>query len=398
MLSTDRPIHKSVPILAMVLIGFTVVLLILGGATPSGRAGMADPVWPTEPWYLIENSQVFKEPRIGFLLEHTHRAAGWIVGALASVLAVTAWSVGGKITSRLMPLVSVVALLLCYGWLHGQMMVAQKRLNETGEMIWPWPTILTTVGCAVLLLASTVVHLIQKQRGAWVRGLVTVVLMGVMIQGLLGGLRVLLDRQLGLRETLGIELSQWHGMFAQVIFSLMLLIPWVAGARTTGDALLGYDRSRLGWLGLALTTAVYLQLIWAVWVRHNPTGMAQRLHFLTAFVVAGLLVTLVVRILGSTDCKRLLGRAAYHLIGILIVQVALGVEAWLGKFAAMGPEAMIAPTERKITTWVVVLRTAHQFIGAYLFGSSVVLLYRLWRKPAVSQVSSGLVRDIGSTI
>jgi heme a synthase len=384
MTNVERPIHKSVPILATVLIGFTVVLLILGGATTSGRAGMADPVWPTEPWYLIENSQVFKEPRTGFLLEHTHRAAGWIVGALASALAITAWSVGGKITSRLIPLVSVVALLLCYGWLHGQMMVAQKRLNETGEMTWPIPTILTTAGCVVLLLASTVWHLIQKQRGAWVRALVTAVLIGVMIQGLLGGLRVLLDRQLGLKETLGIELSQWHGMFAQVLFSLMLLLPWVARPRKPGDALSSYDRSRLGWLGISLVLMVYLQLIWAVWVRHNPSGMAQRLHFLTAFVVAGIIVSLLVRILTSTDGRRLLGPAACLLLGLLTVQIALGVEAWLGKFAAMGPEAMITPTERKITTYVVVLRTAHQFVGACLFGLSVVLMYRLRRKPAAT--------------
>jgi heme a synthase len=382
MIADSRPIHRSVPILATILIVFTVVLLILGGATTSGRAGMADPVWPTEPWYLIENSHVFREPRTGFLLEHTHRAAGWIVGVVASILAITAWSVGGKIGKRIVPLASVFAVLLCYGWLHGQMMGAQKKLNDTGEMVWPWPSIVTTIGCAALLLASTVWHVMQKQRGAWVRALVTVVLLGVMVQGLLGGLRVLLDRQLGLKETLGIELSQWHGMFAQVIFSLMLLIPWVAKARTPGDTLSGYDRSRLGWLGVALVATVYLQLLWAVWVRHNPTGMAQRLHVLTAFVVAGLLITLAVRILGSTDGKRLVGRAAYHLIGILIVQIALGVEAWLGKFAAMGPEAMIAPTERKITTYVVVLRTAHQFIGACLFGSSVVLLYRLLRRPA----------------
>ena len=388
MTDSSRPIHAAVPVLGSILIGCTVVLLVLGGLTTSGRAGMADPVWPTEPWYLIENSHVFREPRIGFLLEHTHRAAGWIVGGLAVLLALTAWIVGPNLRSRLAPMIAITAFVASYGYLHGQMMVAQRTLNETGVMAWPKTAIYATLGGFLAVVFTTGLHLLSRQRGSAVRGLVTLVLTGVMIQGLLGGLRVLLDKQLGLKDSLGVELSQWHGLFAQFVFCLILLTPWVARRRTPEDALNSSDHSRLGWLGLVLVGTVFVQLLWAVWLRHNPTVLAQRLHFLTAFAVMGLIVFLTVRILTGTSSKKLLGGAAYHLLAIVGVQIALGVEAWLGKFAAAGPEASLAPMERTITTYVVVLRTLHQFIGACLLGSIAVLAYRIWRKPAKSDVTN----------
>ena len=53
------------------------------------------------------------------------------------------------------------------------------------------------------------------------------------------------------------------------------------------DTLLGC----LGWP----KQAVLVQLVWAVWVRHAPTPLMQRLHILTAFAVTALAVWLAVR-------------------------------------------------------------------------------------------------------
>ena len=48
----------------------------------SFRVGMADPIWPTEPWYLATNFKV----DFGYLVEHFHRIVAWSIGVLGLVL------------------------------------------------------------------------------------------------------------------------------------------------------------------------------------------------------------------------------------------------------------------------------------------------------------------------
>ena len=74
---TDRPVPRFVRgwAIATALVGF-LLLFALGGFVTSFRVGMADPVWPTEPWYLVGKD--WQKLEFGFLVEHTHRAAGWI--------------------------------------------------------------------------------------------------------------------------------------------------------------------------------------------------------------------------------------------------------------------------------------------------------------------------------
>jgi len=67
----------------------TVVLLALGAVVTTFRVGMADPIWPTVPWHLLLIS--WQEPGPGFLIEHSHRLAGYIVGCCAIVLAIGLW-------------------------------------------------------------------------------------------------------------------------------------------------------------------------------------------------------------------------------------------------------------------------------------------------------------------
>src|SRR5947199_5765046 len=71
--------------LAVLTVCATVVLLTLGAIVTTFRVGMADPVWPTAPWYLFFIS--WQEPSPGFLIEHSHRLAGYIVGCCVIVLA-----------------------------------------------------------------------------------------------------------------------------------------------------------------------------------------------------------------------------------------------------------------------------------------------------------------------
>src|SRR6516225_9513298 len=65
-------------LLALLTVCATFALLLLGAVVTTFRFGMADPIWPTYPWHLLLIS--WQEPRPGFLIEHAHRLAGYIVG------------------------------------------------------------------------------------------------------------------------------------------------------------------------------------------------------------------------------------------------------------------------------------------------------------------------------
>ena len=73
--------------------GATVGLLALGAVVTTFQVGMADPVWPTMPWHLAFID--WSEPNPGFVIEHTHRLAGFVFGAHGVVI-----PVDGGITVR----------------------------------------------------------------------------------------------------------------------------------------------------------------------------------------------------------------------------------------------------------------------------------------------------------
>ena len=66
---------------------------------------MADPLWPTEPWYLIGNYKW----DFGYLVEHSHRIAGFCVGGLISLLAVGVWWTEPRKAARWLGLFGIVA-------------------------------------------------------------------------------------------------------------------------------------------------------------------------------------------------------------------------------------------------------------------------------------------------
>jgi heme a synthase len=74
---------------AILTVCASVPLLFLGADVTSLKVGMADPVWPTYPWHLALVS--WSESGLGFLIEHGHRAFGYLVGTCVIVLALGLW-------------------------------------------------------------------------------------------------------------------------------------------------------------------------------------------------------------------------------------------------------------------------------------------------------------------
>src|SRR5438552_7952721 len=123
--SLSRPVPRWLHVWAIACTVATLVLLCLGQMVTSFRAGMVDPVWPTEPWYLANNFKL----DFGYLVEHSHRIAAYLVGLAASVLALAVWWQEPNRKLRRGGIAAIVALLAAFGLFNLQMRAVWDRLQ-----------------------------------------------------------------------------------------------------------------------------------------------------------------------------------------------------------------------------------------------------------------------------
>lgn len=351
-----RPVPRWVHTWAYLTLAVTVVLLVLGQLVTTFRAGMADPVWPTEPWYLLNNYKL----DFGYLVEHTHRIAGFTVGIVATVLVLAVWWAEPRKVARWAGLIGLVVLLGAYGGFHGAL-IAQKNAKH---ITWPMPTIAVMGATVAGLLGIAATGIFAGTRGSWLRLVSTFALIGVMIQGLLGGFRVRLN------ALLGTDLAAVHGVFAQIVFSMLVAVV-VLSARPPARRWEGPGQRSVSRLSLLLVALLLVQLVWGALVRHAANPLNQRLHFLTAFLVVAAAVWLIRAGLTDATARQRVALACWALAGLVALQVGLGVEAWMGKFGRY-----VLPELEKITPGKAATRTAHTLIGTALLGVSVALALR----------------------
>ncbi len=219
------------------------------------------------------------------------------------------------------------------------------------------------VGSVVGLLTLTLALLLWAvESRRWLRWLGAVALGAVVLQGVLGGLRVVL-----LQDGLAII----HGALAQAFFGLMASLAlftsreWKVGPATIRGGAAG----RL--LGLcALTTGVvYLQLVVGALVTH--LGLRIDLHLLLAALISILVPSLAVRIHTRHADHRDLVRPASVLCGLMILQLLLGLGSYVARFTSL---------ELPLASFLVLaLPVSHRLTGGLLLVSSLVLSLRVWR-------------------
>jgi heme a synthase len=274
----------------------TFVLLLLGSIVTTRKVGMADPVWPTVPWYLFVFD--WQEPRPGFIIEHSHRAAGYLVGCCAIVLAAGLW--------------------------------------------WREPR-------------------------RWLCWLGTAVLAGVIVQGFLGGARVLLD------QWLGTDLAFAHGCFAQFVFALMVSVAcftsrgWSKGRLNTTPI----NVARLRRLTIFIVGLVYLQIVFGALLRHTYSQLGPRGHLLVAFAVVAAVAWLAKEVWERHSGDGALSVSMAILAVLVALQVMLGVEAWLMRIFAAEPSRQI------------LIRTAHVLMGSLILAAAVVTTIQAHRSTMV---------------
>lgn len=217
-----------------------------------------------------------------------------------------------------------------------------------------------------MLTVGLTVALWWYEQRPWVRWLGVVALAAVIVQGILGGLRVVL---------LDFSFAIVHACLAQAFFVLLAVLTvatseqWRRETRHT----LAADAGKVQRLGLFTTILIYGQLILGAVVRH--TGAWVEAHLVGAVLIVVHVVALSGQVRWHHANSPPLKRAANVLLGFLIVQLVLGLGAYIGKFTATG--AVLS------SPMIIVVTTSHVVVGALLLVTSAVLT--LWAYRCLQQ-------------
>lgn len=233
-----------------------------------------------------------------------------------------------------------------------------------------------------LLTIGLFVFLWARDSRKWLKWLGLAALVAVIIQGVLGGLRV---------TQINRNFAIVHACLAQAFFALLCGIAWFTSRDWWQDknesAIAASQKLRR--LSLITTGLIYVQLIFGAILRH--TGSRLDAHLLFAFLVALHIFLLVRRILSTNDeAQRIAPSSALLLLGLLAVQLMLGTGAFFAKLTALGETFAVALT--------VTITTAHVAVGALMLVSSFVLTLKIYRftdasVPADAPTSGALVTE-----
>lgn len=345
---SSRPVPPWLHLLAVVTVVDAALVLVLGGFVTTFRAGMADPVWPTEPWYLAENYKL----DFGYLLEHGHRIAAWLLGPLGLVLSFGIWACHPDRGTKWRGILAAIAMIATFGAFHGV-----ARMTTTGQ---EGPAFYGNIA-AMLVTAGAVVVTGLRAGTLWT--VISLGMLAAMTQGLLGGLRVKYN------DLAGRPMSAVHGTFAVVVFGLLVATAVLTRRPRREPPLPDDVRRRLRWQTTCLVAFTFLQVAWGAWVRHLPGPTANRLHLLFAFVVVGFATLAMKQAYADPAATGRLKPTLRVLMALITVQVVLGIEAWLGKFMTG-----TLPELERLTTkdWdKALVRTAHAHVGAWILATNV---------------------------
>lgn len=274
--------------------------------------------------------------------------------------------------------------MLTYPWLADFVRGTMDKFVEHGHRLAG-----VLIGCTSILL---VIVCWRRERRKWVRGMAVGVLLGVILQGLLGGVRVLADDP---------RLAMAHGNFAALVFCLMGILSLVTsrswmtvGGKENiaaddfrnapaegavkeglcaegGQPILPGDRTFLKILAVMTVLVVYGQYILGGQQRHLHT----LLHAHLAGALATLIFTLVLAACAWRTGHRSLRWPSVWLVFILAGQLALGAGAWVTKFG-FPPTGYVAVPGAPAQLWI---RSGHTVTGMLLLLTTVALAVRIFR-------------------
>lgn len=216
------------------------------------------------------------------------------------------------------------------------------------------------VGLATLAFAVSVV---LGERRTWLCWLAGAALAAVILQGVLGGLRVRLN------AALGRELAVIHGAAAHLYFGLLAALYTVTSQRWKDAAIAVHDQAnRMRAVALALAIGVYLQILLGAVMRHfGNVGGVFVVHILVAAALTLLVLWFAIAVLSDPPLRRALFRPIVATSILVVLQVFLGLGAALATRLAQ-PGFGSAPSDVEAA-----IMTIHLVVGSLLFAVAIVI-------------------------
>ncbi|MDE0184645.1 MAG: COX15/CtaA family protein [Candidatus Poribacteria bacterium] len=368
--------------LAVLTAVMTFILICMGGLVTSTDSGLAVPDWPTTFGYNMFLYPLSKTVS-GFLFSIDSNLQASLDDSNPSVELRTAlendensvsedvritviapgsrWRLTDDENGRTYSVIKTGDRLDVY--VHGVLYEHSHRL--IGSVVG-----LLTIGLMVSILA--------KDNRNWMKWLGVVALAAVVLQGVMGGMRV---------TNLSRILAIIHACFAQAFFALTASLALFTSRGWLGasEQIEAANTSRLRNLTIITVCLIYVQFIFGAVLRH--TGNRLDAHLLFAGLVTIHIFLLLRRILLDYLENRLLVRLILLLGGLLAVQLVLGFGAFVTEFTVLGKG--VSPVAG------VAITTAHVAIGALMMASSVLLALNVFRFTMGSEpvANRGLVSD-----
>jgi heme a synthase len=242
-------------------------LVWMGGLVTSHGAGMAVPDWPNSFGYnmfALPFSQWLSQQAGGVFYEHFHRLLGTVAGLMAVVFVAQCygtarhpdvrrmlrWNAVGWLCATAFCVVGLQLLKMSVG-------VSEIASRNVGHMISAFGAL------GVLALALWTGQ--QRDPRRWLRRVSMALLICIVIQGLLGGLRV---------TESSLFLAKIHGVFGQLVFGFAACAAvftskwWLDRARAHAPV----DRSArvLAKLAHVCIALIAIQLVLGALMRHDP--------------------------------------------------------------------------------------------------------------------------------
>ncbi len=319
----------------------TLALIGLGGLVTSHGVGMSVPDWPTTYGYnmfLFPISQWVG----GIFYEHTHRLLASAVGLLTAILAIWLWARETSGRDRRNGIALILAVLFVVGGMMG------VRIT---------PVFITI---ALISFGGIILGLVTIKQTSGLRWYGIVALSAVVLQGVLGGLRVTEMKD---------EIGVFHATLAQLFLVLTGVIALFTSpfwkSISTSQKIIGKGMS--AFVG-ATTLLIFAQLVLGATMRHQHAGLAvpdfplaygkvwpptdaasiERMnqnrhdardpnpitathivvhmaHRVTAFLILGGVTFLTFRLWKAPGVKHQVTRLALVWSGMILAQLALGV-------------------------------------------------------------------------
>jgi cytochrome c oxidase assembly protein subunit 15 len=257
--------------------------------------------------------------------------------------------------------------------------------------------------CVGLLVILLLIVVWRQESRRWVRWLAVGCLALVILQGVLGGGRVLMDDLL---------LARIHGCTGPLFFLSCVALAAVTSPwwRSKGSAA-NHAAARLqrpAWVALGFAL---VQLVLGAHLRHLPAdwspstfrGLAV-VHLLLAIVLLAQVIWLTARCWGDANTRRrpLLWRPATAIALLVATQICLGIATWMVKYSwptwLPRPATFRTFTVQAESMTQAVTVTAHVAVGSLILATALLLALRATRLAAQrvsdSEVLSGASRTL----